>query len=186
MSPDCGNAVGARLSLHYFSWRTSLGLAAEIRRAMISGGLLIARVNSTRDTNHGAVGHPEIEPNFYNVEGFSKRFFDRQSVLDLFAGWKIEAMEERAIMRYEKAEMDLGAVPPCRLASPAHQPLSRPGDQSLMPLRSSSDRGRFSAGDPDAMHLLDLSAVRRALGVRNPQDCPSGVRTRSGDGVSLG
>jgi SAM-dependent methyltransferase len=96
------SAVVASLCLHYFSWRVSLGLAAEIRRVLTPGGLLIVRVNSTRDANHGAVGHPEIEPNFYNVDGYLKRFFDRQSVLDLFAGWDVQALEERVIMRYEQ------------------------------------------------------------------------------------
>jgi SAM-dependent methyltransferase len=95
-------AVVASLCLHYFSWDTSLRLVSEIRRTMTPGGLLIVRVNSTRDTEHGAVGHAAIEPHFYDVGGFSKRFFDRQSVLDLFGNWEIEAMEERVILRYEK------------------------------------------------------------------------------------
>lgn len=96
------SAVIASLCLHYFSWKASLGVAAELRRVMALGGLLIVRVNSTQDANHGAVGYPEIEPNFYNVGGYPKRFFDRQSVLALFAGWRIQAIEERVIMRYEK------------------------------------------------------------------------------------
>jgi SAM-dependent methyltransferase len=96
------STVVASLSLHYFSWETSRRLVAEIRRVMTRDGMLIVRVNSTRDTEHGAVGHAEIEPNFYNVAGASKRFFDRRSVLDLFGGWKIDAMEERCIMRYAR------------------------------------------------------------------------------------
>ena len=96
------SAVIASLCLHYFSWKASLGLAAELRRVTGPGGLLIVRVNSTQDANHGAVGHPEIEPNFYNVDGYPKRFFDRNSVLALFADWRIQALDERVIMRYEK------------------------------------------------------------------------------------
>jgi hypothetical protein len=76
--------------------------------------MLIVRVNSTRDTEHGAVGHAEIEPNFYAVGGYSKRFFDGQSARDLFRYWRIEAIDERVILRYEKPkwiwEMCLQAV----------------------------------------------------------------------------
>jgi hypothetical protein len=36
------------------------------------------------------------------VKGKPKRFFDRESLLVLFAGWRIDAIAERPIMRYEK------------------------------------------------------------------------------------
>lgn len=99
---DAFPAVIASLCLHYFPWRTTLALVAEIRRVMTLGGLLVVRVNSTNDANFGAVGHSEIESNLYDVNGYSKRFFDRRSIVELFQDWSIEAMQERVIMRYEE------------------------------------------------------------------------------------
>jgi SAM-dependent methyltransferase len=92
--------VVASLCLHYFPWATTRRLVAEIRRVLTPEGLLIVRVNSTRDTNYGAVGYPAIGPNFYLVEGNPKRFFDRPSLLTLFADWHIDAIAERPIARY--------------------------------------------------------------------------------------
>jgi SAM-dependent methyltransferase len=95
------SAVIASLCLHYFTWRISLQLVAEIHRVMAPGSLLIVRLNSTLDVHHGAVGHPEIEPGLFMIDRYPKRFFDRRSVVDLFSDWKIDSMEERVIMRYD-------------------------------------------------------------------------------------
>lgn len=43
-------------------------------------GILLVQLNSTKDVNHGAVGHEEIEPGFYLVNGERKRFFDQDSI----------------------------------------------------------------------------------------------------------
>ena len=93
--------VIASLCLHYFPWSTTQYLVTEIHRVIAPGGMLIVRVNSTKDTNYGAEGHPAIAPHLYRVKGKPKRFFDRESLLALFTGWQIDAIAERPIMRYE-------------------------------------------------------------------------------------
>src|SRR5262245_26233745 len=81
--PDAGDAYGvivASLSLHYFAWRDTVHLVSRIRAALPPGGLLLCRLNSTRDRHHGASGHRAIEDNYYDVRGQPKRFFDRQAL----------------------------------------------------------------------------------------------------------
>lgn len=65
----------ASLSLHYFSWENTLQIAAELRRCIQPGGILLARFNSTNDFHHGASSEDEIEPGLYRVGAQSKRFF---------------------------------------------------------------------------------------------------------------
>jgi len=65
------------------------------------GGVLLCRLNSTNDHNYGASGHPAIEENFYSVHGKPKRFFNRQSVQELFSlGWRMLSAEELIIHKY--------------------------------------------------------------------------------------
>jgi SAM-dependent methyltransferase len=98
--------VLAALCLHYFEWRKTLEIAADIRRCMAPGALLLCRLNSTRDFHHGAAGHDRIEPDYYRIDGrysSKKRFFDRAAVEALFAeGWEFLVLEERTIDRYDK------------------------------------------------------------------------------------
>jgi SAM-dependent methyltransferase len=105
-APDEVGAVLASLSLHYFSWRETLALAARIRQVLRPGGLLLCRLNSVNDVHHGAGGdHPRIDPqdpHFLRVDGWDKRFFDRDAVERMFAsGWEWIGLEERTVMRYE-------------------------------------------------------------------------------------
>jgi SAM-dependent methyltransferase len=94
--------VVASLSLHYFNWPESLALAGRVLAALRSDGVLLCRLNSTNDHHFGASGHPEIEKDFYLVDGAPKRFFDRAAVDRLFAhGWRTIAIEERVIDRYD-------------------------------------------------------------------------------------
>ncbi len=98
--------VVASLSLHYFPWAETLALAARIRDLLPPGGLLLCRLNSTRDHHFGASGHPRIEPDYYLVEGEPKRFFDRAAVQALFAqGWRMLQAEEHTVDRYEKPKV---------------------------------------------------------------------------------
>jgi SAM-dependent methyltransferase len=103
-------AVIASLSLHYFAWRDTRAAVAEIRRVLKPPfGILLARLNSTRDVYHGARdGGREIERHYYELDGtFSerKRFFDRDEVHALFDGWKVLSCGERTIDRYEKPKV---------------------------------------------------------------------------------
>lgn len=97
---DSGVVI-ASLSLHYFAWQETVTIVQRIREALRPGGLLLCRLNSTGDHNFGANGHPEIEPNFFMVNGEAKRFFDEASIMQLFAsGWKFLALEHFVSRKY--------------------------------------------------------------------------------------
>jgi SAM-dependent methyltransferase len=97
--------IVASLSLHYFAWAETADLIGRIRLALRPNGVLLCRFNSTDDHNFGASGHPEIEPNFYLVEGERKRFFDKGAVESLFAaGWNILSLEHFATRKYVKTK----------------------------------------------------------------------------------
>ena len=102
--PDAGvpyGAIVASLSLHYFAWHDTVMLVSRIQAALRPGGLLLCRLNSTRDRHHGARGHRAIEPNYYDVRGQAKRFFDRATLMDLFAGgWRTLSMQEVTSHKY--------------------------------------------------------------------------------------
>jgi SAM-dependent methyltransferase len=98
--------VVASLSLHYFGWRETVELVARIHSILGPAGLLLCRLNSTNDLHYGAAGHPEIERDYYLVEGRPKRFFDRAAVESLFAaGWQVLGMEEQTIHRYARPKV---------------------------------------------------------------------------------
>jgi len=92
----------ASLSLHYFTWTVTLQIASELKRILKADGILLARFNSTEDVNYGAGFGLEIEPNLYQVETRTKRFFDEASVRTMLQGWDIQFIEENVIHRYEK------------------------------------------------------------------------------------
>ena len=80
-------------------------LVERIRSALRPGGILLCRLNSTEDHNFGASGHPEIEANFYLVEGEPKRFFNQNAVESLFAtGWNILSLEHFDTSKYVKTK----------------------------------------------------------------------------------
>jgi SAM-dependent methyltransferase len=104
--PFPGQALGAivaSLSLHYFSWVETQGLVQRLRSALRPGGVLLCRLNSTQDHHFGASGHPELEPNFFLVNGEPKRFFDQGEVESLFAeGWGRLSLEHFVTHKYVK------------------------------------------------------------------------------------
>jgi SAM-dependent methyltransferase len=100
---DAAGVVVASLSLHYFPWPETEALVGRIRSVLSPAGLLLCRLNSTNDHDFGAGGHPQIDENFYLVDGAPKRFFDRAAVDRLFSsGWRLLGAEERIIDRYER------------------------------------------------------------------------------------
>lgn len=99
---DTFQLIIASLSLHYFSWAQTQAIVQSIHNCLRPGGFLLARVNSTRDVNHGAIGYPAVEPNYRLVRRVLKRFFDQESLDRVFqSGWKIHYQEEKVIMRYQ-------------------------------------------------------------------------------------
>ena len=96
------NVIIASLSLHYFSWTETQAIINRIDQTLTPGGIFICRVNSTEDYHFGASGYPEIEPNFYLVEGLKKRFFTEKDLKDLFSkDWKILSLSHKQINKYE-------------------------------------------------------------------------------------
>ena len=96
----------AGLCLHYFSQAETQRIVAEIRDRLRPGGYLLVRVNSVRDVHHGAVGHAEIGPGCYLVDGALKHFFDADDLRALFADrWRMHHLEERTIHRYENPKV---------------------------------------------------------------------------------
>jgi SAM-dependent methyltransferase len=106
--------VVASLSLHYFSWVVTMHIASELKRCTKTGGILIARFNSTNDVNYGASSTDQIEPNFYRVRNSTKRFFDETSVRLFLRGWDIQFLEENIIHRYEKSKSVWEVMAVCR------------------------------------------------------------------------
>lgn len=95
--------VIASLTLHYFPWAETEALVARIRAVLRPGGLLLCRLNGTDDHHDGASGHPEIEPDFYLVDGQPKRFFDAASIVRLFAaGWRQHACAHLVTDKYTR------------------------------------------------------------------------------------
>lgn len=94
-------AIVASLSLHYFPWPKTVEVLEDIRRCLVPGGHLLARLNSTNDARYAAARKEEIEPNYYLVNGSPKRLFDLEDVYALFSpNWAIGDMGERTTSRY--------------------------------------------------------------------------------------
>jgi SAM-dependent methyltransferase len=106
--------IMASLSLHYFSWEVTLQISSELKRCIKGGGLLLARFNSTNDLHHGASSPSEIEPNFYQVETRTKRFFDESGVRLFLQEWEVQFLEENLIHRYQKPKWVWEAVAVCK------------------------------------------------------------------------
>ena len=93
--------ICADLCLHYFRMEDTAFILQELKRLLVPGGHLFARVNSVKDTLHGAGQGEEIEHHVYKLEdGAVKRFFDEEDVKTVFADFEIEFCEEQRMGRY--------------------------------------------------------------------------------------
>lgn len=88
----------ADLSLHYFDSDTTIEIMKEIKRILKYDGILLARVNSTKDINFGSNKGVKLEENFYFVNGYNKRFFD---FCDIFYYFEIVGK-----LNYKETEMN--------------------------------------------------------------------------------
>lgn len=104
------------LSLHYFYWHETQNILKDIERVLMDNGILLCRVNSTKDLNYGAGEGIKLEENFYNINGKLKRFFDREQLNQLFSEWVIININECEIFRYEnkKIAWEFAAKKPAR------------------------------------------------------------------------
>ena len=92
----------ADLSLHYFDEQTTKKVMQEIKRILRVNGCLIARVNSTEDTNYGAGQGEKIEENFYFVGGYNKRFFTVEDAEKFFSIIGKVKVKKADMLRYAK------------------------------------------------------------------------------------
>jgi len=79
------DVIIADLSLHYFDNKTTMFIMKNIKRILTSNGVLIARVNSLLDSNHGAGQGVQIEKNYFVVKGYNKRFFNKEEIDKYFS-----------------------------------------------------------------------------------------------------
>ena len=99
------DTVVASLCLHYFSLEKTKQIIAEITRILRPHGAFVCRLNSYKDTNYGAVGHSEIEPGLYNVNGEQKRFFKEQQIQELWGQeYSMGVILHKGIDRYQETK----------------------------------------------------------------------------------
>jgi len=91
--------VIANKSIHYFSEQETKQLISELYRIMKPNGVFAFVVNSTNDSNFGAGQGIELEENFYEVRGTTKRFFSKEALEKFFDSehWEFVCMNEGAI-----------------------------------------------------------------------------------------
>lgn len=100
------NLIICDLSLHYFREKTTFEILKELKRVLKPNGILLFRVNSIKDTNHGAGEGKEIEPHLYEtIDGRYKRFFDYEDVERFFATWEKIYVHEETMGRYEREKV---------------------------------------------------------------------------------
>lgn len=96
------NIVIADLCIHYFTEEVTKYVINEIKRILKPNGVLLFRVNSVND-RHFLSDTSIIDQNFVwqSKSKKSKRVFDKKSITEFFADWKIEKVQEEKMLRYE-------------------------------------------------------------------------------------
>ncbi len=98
---DFTDIIISDLSLHYFTEKKTYEVLEEIKRVLKPNGILLFRVNSVKDVNHGAGQGTEIEPHLYETEdGRLKRFFDNNDFDKFFTNWNKLYLHEETMGRY--------------------------------------------------------------------------------------
>jgi len=75
------DVVYARLSLHYFDDPTTMRVFSEIAWVLRKGGLFAFACRSTKDPLYGK--GEEVGPDFFNLDGHFRHFFDEEYCDDL-------------------------------------------------------------------------------------------------------
>lgn len=107
-SDNYSDIIIADLSLHYFTEQDTFNILNEIVRVLTPKGLLIFRVNSINDFNHGAGKGKEVEKHLYKTDdGRYKRFFDNDDIKKFLvsSSWKPIYIKEEKMGRYEKEKI---------------------------------------------------------------------------------
>jgi len=101
-SNESFDGIFSSLALHYFSSSETFRIFAEIRRVLKADGLLLFRVNSIEDQTHDydCCQGVELEPNFFEVDGHRRRFFDEAFCKQVLEGWRTLSLEHLIINRF--------------------------------------------------------------------------------------
>lgn len=103
---NCTDVVIADLTLHYFTKEDTFMILDEIKRVLNKGGVLLLRVNSVEDINHGAMQGEEIEYHLFKTsDGRYKRFFDEDDIDFFFKDWKKLYVNEESMKRYKEEKI---------------------------------------------------------------------------------
>lgn len=93
------------LSMHYFTEQKTCEILKEMKRVLKQNGILLFRVNSVKDVNHGAGEETEIEHHLYETEdGRYKRFFDEEDLEKFFANCEKLYIHEETMGRYRNGK----------------------------------------------------------------------------------
>lgn len=90
------------LSIHYFDTTTTNSIIKEIRRVLKKDGILICRVNSTKELANESNAIKKIENNFYLVGHKLKRYFSTQDIHHFFHDFKVAEIKPYTMARYSK------------------------------------------------------------------------------------
>jgi SAM-dependent methyltransferase len=113
---DFFDIILADLSLHYFSFRETKLIVSDLYRITKMKGVMLARVNSINDKNHGSGKGKEIENNYFDNHGDRKRFFDKEMVYDIFDDdFVVTNAEEKKTSKY-RAEKALWEIVTIKIA----------------------------------------------------------------------
>lgn len=93
--------VVSSMALHYFDAATTERLMDEVRRILVLGGVLLARVSSTNDVAYGAGGGHEVEPRYYDHGGYAQRYLSANDVRRFFGGFGTLDFFEEGMTRPE-------------------------------------------------------------------------------------
>lgn len=99
------DVIIADLSLHYFKWAATIKIVKEISKILVNDGMLLARLNSVNDFNFGALAGIKIEDNYFNVNGCTKRFFNKTDICNIFNKWEIKYLSESSTIKYGKTKI---------------------------------------------------------------------------------
>ncbi|MGG4095334.1 class I SAM-dependent methyltransferase [Paenibacillus lautus] len=97
----------ADLSLHYFDEDTTNKIINNIHSALNTKGLLLCRLNSTKEiVNKGEVQQSQ-DKYLYKNEGINRRFFDQSEIERFFSKdkWEYMYIEEYELLRYQNKKV---------------------------------------------------------------------------------
>ncbi len=92
--------IVADSSLHYFFRKEFELILDEIYRVLTKNGIILLRVNSTKDTNYGAGQGRQVEKNLYFSQNRYKKFFEKEELENFFEGLNIFTLKAIETTRF--------------------------------------------------------------------------------------